>query len=135
MLDSLGLCVFGFAPRGVMPIHTLIECVRAVTGWNASLYELMKAAERSSILARAFNSREGISPRDDRIPGRIFDPKPNGPQAGERIFSREEFQQAVDFYYTIVGCDPKTGRPFPGKMAELDLEWAEARMTSAPGKD
>jgi aldehyde:ferredoxin oxidoreductase len=113
MLDSLGLCVFGFAPRGVMPLGTLEECIRAVTGWNASLYDLMKAAERSSILARAFNSREGFSTRDDRIPGRLFDPKPDGPRAGERIFSPEEFQRAVDFYYAIVGCDPTPGGRCP----------------------
>ncbi len=132
MLDSLGLCVFGFAPRGVMPIHTLVECIRAVTGWNASLFDLMKAAERSSMLARAFNSREGVSTRDDRLPGRLFDPKPNGPQAGERIFSREDFQRAVDLYYTIVGCDPRTGRPLTGKMTELDLEWVEALINHEP---
>jgi len=132
MLDSLGLCVFGFAPRGVMPLATLVDCVRAVTGWNASLFDLMKAAERTSILARAFNSREGFSIRDDRIPGRLFDPKPNGPQAGERIFSREEFQRAVETYYTIVGCDPQTGRPLAGKLMELDLEWVEALIGPPP---
>lgn len=132
MLDSLGLCVFGFAPRGVMPLATLVDCVRAVTGWNASLFDLMKAAERTSILARAFNSREGFSIRDDRIPGRLFDPKPNGPRAGERIFSREEFQGAVEAYYTIVGCDPQTGRPLPGKLMELDLEWVEALLSLPP---
>jgi aldehyde:ferredoxin oxidoreductase len=132
MLDSLGLCVFGFAPRGVMPLGTLEACIRAVTGWNASLYDLMKAAERSSILARAFNSREGFSTRDDRIPGRLFDPKPDGPRAGERIFSPEEFQRAVDFYYAIVGCDPHTGRPLPGKLAELDLEWVDALLRPTP---
>lgn len=131
MLDSLGLCVFGFAPRGVMPIETLEACIRAVTGWNASLYDLMKAAERSSILARAFNSREGFSIRDDRIPGRLFDPKPNGPRAGERVFSPEEFQKAVELYYTIVGCDPQTGRPLPGKLTELDLEWVAPLLRPA----
>jgi aldehyde:ferredoxin oxidoreductase len=125
MLDSLGLCVFGFAPRGVMPLDTLTACIRAATGWNVSLHDLMQAAERSSMLARAFNSREGFSIRDDRLPGRLFDPKPNGPNAGARIFSEDEFKAALETYYAIIGCDPRSGRPMPGKLLEMNLEWVE----------
>jgi len=93
---------------------------------------LMRAAERSSALARAFNSREGFSIKDDRIPARLYDPKPNGPQAGNRIFTQEEFQRAIENYYAIIGCDPQSGRPLPGKLMELDLEWVEALMGTAP---
>jgi aldehyde:ferredoxin oxidoreductase len=124
-LDSLGLCVFGFAPRGVMPLDTLVGCIKAATGWDVSLHDLMLAAERSSMLARAFNSREGFSIKDDRLPARLFDPKPDGPGAGSRVFSAEEFQAAVEKYYAIVGCNPQTGRPSPGKLLEMNLEWVE----------
>ena len=61
MMDALGLCVFGFAPRGVMPLDLMVQCLNAVTGWNTNLFELMKAAERGTILARAFNSLEGFT--------------------------------------------------------------------------
>ncbi len=135
MLDSLGLCVFGFAPRGVMPIPTLVECIRAVTGWETSLLDLMQSAERGSLLARAFNVREGFTPRDDRLPGRIFDPKPNGPGAGKQIFSREEFAKALQTYYAIAGVDPATGRPTDAKLFEAGLEWVAellARDSEAP---
>jgi aldehyde:ferredoxin oxidoreductase len=125
MLDSLGLCVFGFAPRGVMPLDTMTACIRAATGWNLSLHDLMKAAERSSLLARAFNSREGFSIKDDRLPARLFDPKPNGPNAGARIFSEEEFKAALEKYYAIIGCDPRSNRPSPGKLLEMNLEWVD----------
>jgi len=130
VLDSLGLCVFGFAPRGVMPLDTLVACIRAVTGWEVSLYDLMQAAERSSILARAFNSREGFSIKDDRLPARLYDPKPNGPGAGTRIFSEEEFNAAIAKYYAIIGCDPQTGRPSPGKLLEMNLEWVEELLAN-----
>jgi aldehyde:ferredoxin oxidoreductase len=132
MLDSLGLCVFGFAPRGVMPLDTMTACIRAATGWNVSLHDLMKAAERSSMLARAFNSREGFSIQDDRLPGRLYDPKPNGPNAGTRIFSEEEFQSALEKYYAIIGCDPRSGRPSPGKLLEMNLEWVEELLAPTP---
>jgi aldehyde:ferredoxin oxidoreductase len=130
MLDCLGLCVFGFAPRGTMPLETLVACIKAATGWEASLHDLMGAAERSSMLARAFNSREGFTIKDDRLPGRLFDPKPNGPGAGTRIFSEEEFNAALEKYYAIIGCDPRTGRPSKGKLLEMNLEWVEKLLPS-----
>ena len=125
MMDGLGLCVFGFAPRGVMPLDQMVQCVNAVTGWNASLFELMKAAERATMIARAFNSREGFTIKDDRMPGRLFDPKPDGPNAGEKILDPEEFARGVELFHKIIGCDPETGRPHPGKLLELGLEWVE----------
>jgi len=130
MLDSLGLCVFGFAPRGVMPLDTMVACIKAATGWEVSLHDLMASAERSSMLARAFNSREGFSIKDDRLPGRLFEPKPNGPNAGTRIFSEEEFNAALEKYYAIIGCDPQTGRPSKGKLLEMNLEWVEELLAS-----
>jgi aldehyde:ferredoxin oxidoreductase len=130
MLDSLGLCVFGFAPRGVMPLETMVACIKAATGWEVSLHDLMASAERSSMLARAFNSREGFSIKDDRLPGRLFDPKPNGPNAGARIFSEEEFNAALETYYAVIACDPQTGRPSTGKLLEMNLEWVEALLAS-----
>jgi len=125
MMDALGLCVFGFAPRGPMPLETMVKCLNAVTGWNTSLYELMLAGERGTAMARAFNSREGFSIKDDRLPRRFFEPIPDGPNAGKTSFTEKEFNDAVNLFYEITGCDPKTGRPSRGKLVELDLEWVD----------
>jgi aldehyde:ferredoxin oxidoreductase len=125
MQDALGLCVFGYAPRGVMPLDKMVQCLNAVTGWNASLYELMKAAERGTMMAHAFNSREGFTIKDDRLPKRLFDPKPDGPNAGKKIFEEKDFNQAIEWLYEIMGVDPQTGRPHKGKLIELGLEWVE----------
>ncbi|UCD70858.1 MAG: aldehyde ferredoxin oxidoreductase family protein [Syntrophobacterales bacterium] len=124
MQDALGLCVFGFAPRGVMPLELMVRCLNAITGWNSSLFELMKAAERATMLARAFNSREGFTIRDDTLPQRLFDPKPDGPEAGKAIFERGDFEKAIELFYEVIGCDPETGRPHRSKFMELDLQWA-----------
>jgi aldehyde:ferredoxin oxidoreductase len=128
MMDALGLCVFGFAPRGAMPLDTLVESINAVTGWNTSLYELLRGAERGSMLSRAFNSREGFSIKDDRLPARLFDPKPDGPDAGQKIFEEEDFYNAIALYYEMINCDPETGRPARGKLMELGLEWVEEML-------
>jgi len=109
-------------------MDTMVACIKAVTGWEASLEGLMQSAERATTLARAFNSREGFSIKDDRLPGRLYDPKPNGPGAGQRIFTREAFEEALRSYYAIVECDPQTGRPSPGKFARMGLEWAQALL-------
>lgn len=124
-MDALGLCLFGYAPRGVMTLDVMVQSINAVTGWNASLFELMKAGERGSMIARAFNSREGFSIKDDRLPERLFDPKPDGPNAGSKIFSKEDFNEAVRLFYEMIGCDAATGRPHRGKLMELGLEWVE----------
>ncbi|MEW6670423.1 MAG: aldehyde ferredoxin oxidoreductase family protein [Thermodesulfobacteriota bacterium] len=131
MMDALGLCLFGYAPRGTMPLETMVKSVQAVTGWNASLYELMQAGERGNLLARAFNVREGFSLKDDRLPLRLFEPKPSGPEAGRQIFKAEDFNEAVRLFYEIIGCDPKTGRPSRGKLMEMDLEWVEEILAAS----
>jgi aldehyde:ferredoxin oxidoreductase len=125
MQDALGLCVFGYAPRGVMPLDKMVQCLNAITGWNASLYELMKAAERGTLMAHAFNSREGFTIKDDRLPKRLFDPKPDGPNAGKKIFEEQDFNQAIEWLYEMMGIDPQTGRPHKGKLIELGLDWVE----------
>jgi len=128
-LDALGLCVFGYAPRGVMPIDTMVKCVSAVTGWETDLFELMRSGERGTLIARAFNSREGFTIKDDRLPKRIFDPKPDGPRSGEHIFSETDFNEAIRLYYEMIGCDPDTGRPRRGKLLELGLDWVDELLS------
>jgi aldehyde:ferredoxin oxidoreductase len=108
-----------------MTLDLMVRCLNAITGWNASLFELMKAAERGTMMAKAFNSREGFSIKDDVLPRRLFDPKPDGPESGKRIFAQEDFEKAIELLYEIMGCDPETGRPHRGKLMELGLQWVD----------
>jgi aldehyde:ferredoxin oxidoreductase len=62
------------------------------------------------------------------LPQRLFDPKPDGANAGKRIFKEEDFNEAIRLYYDMIGCDPETGRPHRGKLLELGLEWIEASL-------
>jgi aldehyde:ferredoxin oxidoreductase len=126
--DALGLCVFGYAPRGVMPLEKMVRCLSAITGWNTSLFELLKAGERGTMMARAFNSREGFTIKDDRLPRRLYDPKPDGPNAGKKIFEERDFDDAIRLFYDVTGVDPETGRPRKGRLVELGLEWVEELM-------
>ncbi len=126
MMDALGLCVFGYAPRGVIPLEVMIESLNAITGWDTRMDEMLSAADRGSMLARAFNSREGFSIKDDCLPKRLFKPKPDGPDAGKQIFKEEDFKQAIALYYEMIQCDPHTGKPNHEKMKLLGLDWVAA---------
>ena len=41
--------------------------MRAITGWDNSLFEILPASERSMVMSRLFNVREGLEAADDRV--------------------------------------------------------------------
>jgi len=79
--------------------------------------------ERAKALARAFNCREGFTPKDDRLPQRLHEAFTDGPLKGVRI-DPETFQRALRLYHQMEGWDPETGWPTFAKLAELGIEWA-----------
>ncbi len=124
MYNSVGLCVLtgGFF-GGPVSLNTVPEYVSAVTGWDTSLWELLKVGERHSAMARIFNLREGFSSKDDGLPGRLFEPLEGGALKGRRI-DPQEFEKALETYYEMMGWD-ENGIPLDSKLEELDLGWAK----------
>jgi aldehyde:ferredoxin oxidoreductase len=123
-LDALGLCQFVWGPSWQLygPSET-VELVRAGTGWDATMQELLQMGERKINLMRAFNVREGMGKADDVLPKKLFQPlEGKGPTAGVALTS-EEFEHARATYYRLAGWDPTTGNPTPEKLADLGLEW------------
>lgn len=122
LYDMLDLCIYSAAPGGTWTISKIVELVRAGTGWETSMWELMKAGERGINLARCFNAREGFTSEDDCLPQRFFRPFEVGPLKGEGI-SKEKFKKALISYYQMMGWNPDTGVPTKSKIEELDIEW------------
>jgi aldehyde:ferredoxin oxidoreductase len=122
LLDCLCVCKFMFTthPAGIFKTNHLVEIVNAATGWDANLSELMIGAERSVNMARIFNLREAFTDIDDWLPERFFEPLKAGPREGAKI-SKNGLKKAIEFYYTMMGWDEKTGVPTPAKLAELGL--------------
>jgi aldehyde:ferredoxin oxidoreductase len=81
----------------------------------------MKASERSLVLSRMFNIREGFGRDDDKVIRRWYEKMPAGPLAGREIDERE-LRKAIDLYYEMSGWD-KNGVPTRGKLVDLELEW------------
>ncbi|MHB1162847.1 MAG: aldehyde ferredoxin oxidoreductase C-terminal domain-containing protein, partial [Chloroflexota bacterium] len=128
---AAGVCNFGYAPRVSVPFEKFVEMAQAVTGWDTSPVEISKVGERVTNMSHAFNIREGIGRKDDRLPERFFEPLPDGRLEGTAI-SREQLEDAITLLYQMKGWDPATGIPTRGKLAELDLDWV-ADLLQASG--
>jgi len=132
LLDCLGGCKFVFQPHGagVLTPHDLVEMVNAATGWETSLWSLMKASERALNVARAFNVREGFTPSDDTLPERLFEEIQFGRSKGAKM-DKEQFQRALRLYYEMMGWDRGTGVPTTAKLHELDLGWVDQQINAS----
>ncbi|MEW6333201.1 MAG: aldehyde ferredoxin oxidoreductase C-terminal domain-containing protein, partial [Thermodesulfobacteriota bacterium] len=122
LYNSLGVCNFAAGPYSAFRLPLLVEAVEAITGWNTSLYELMEVGERMTTMARAFNIREGLSAKDDRLPERLYEALEKGTSREKRIH-REDFAKAIGLYYEAMGWNGKTGAPTDGRLSFLGLEW------------
>ncbi|MFQ6101165.1 MAG: aldehyde ferredoxin oxidoreductase family protein [Anaerolineae bacterium] len=121
-IDSACLCKFVFG--GSFQLYgpsQLVEAVRAVTGWNVSLWELMKVGERQLNLLRAFNAREGVGAEADTVPPKLLIPLQGGASDGVAV-AAEEVEAAKALYYRMAGWD-ENGRPTRAKLEELALSW------------
>ncbi len=120
--DVLDWCIFTTVPEfRAISLNQLVEVVRSVTGWRTSLFELLKAGERAVTMARAFNCREGLAAKDDRIPERFYEPMRGGTLQGHFI-DREQFSAAIKLYYGMMGWD-QHGVPTRAKLEELGVGW------------
>jgi aldehyde:ferredoxin oxidoreductase len=124
MLDSVELCQFVYGPAWTLygPAET-VEMIRAVTGWDITVEELMAVGERRLNLFRAFNAREGLDRKADKLPKKFFKQlQGDGPTAGIAL-THEEIDSAIDEYYRLAGWTDN-GIPTLQTMERLDIAWA-----------
>jgi aldehyde:ferredoxin oxidoreductase len=107
--------------------HQLTELVNGATGWNTSVWEIMKVGERALALARLFNAREGFTAKDDYLPERLYKGVSKGPLKDKGI-DKKAMQQAIQTYYEMSGWDPEGAVPTAAKLHELDLSWAVGEL-------
>ncbi len=124
MMDTLTLCQFVYGPTWCLygPKDTA-EMVRAITGWDVSVDELMSVGMRRLNLLRTFNAREGFTRQDDQLPKKFFKPLAGtGPTAGESV-THEEMEAGLDEYYRLAGFT-NDGIPTRETLNALNIEWA-----------
>jgi aldehyde:ferredoxin oxidoreductase len=122
ILNPSGLCVFnGFV---IMPgpenDKRMVGFLNAVTGWDYTLDELLRAAERIANLRHAFNLREGINelkwPVHQRIVGKP--PQTTGPLAGVT----SDIEAQVYWCLGALDWDRVTTKPSKAKLLSLGLD-------------
>jgi len=124
-LDSADLCQFVWGPAWTLyGPQEAVDFVKLVTGWaDFDLDELMEVGERRLNMLRAFNAREGIDRKADKLPKKFFKAlQGEGPTAGVAL-TREELHTAQDQYYEMAGWDKASGNPTSETMQRLELDW------------
>jgi aldehyde:ferredoxin oxidoreductase len=113
--DSLVFCHFiPFSYR------QMAELTSAVTGWDTSVMEQFRIAERILTMCRLFNVREGFTAADDKLPARFFEPTKGG-ALSEKSLDFEEMEKAKRYYYFLMGWD-ESGVPVNEKLEELGID-------------
>ena len=113
--DCLLLC--HFLPYSFSQI---VHLVTAVTGWDTTVMEQIRVAERVLTLCRLFNLKAGLTAKDDKLPERFFQPTPDG-ALKDKALNPEEMEAAKRYYYDLMGWD-ENGVPKAGKLEELGIE-------------
>jgi aldehyde:ferredoxin oxidoreductase len=124
-LDTADLCQFVWGPSWTLfGTQETVDAVKAVTGWaDFDVDELMEIGERRLNMLRAFNAREGIDRKNDRLPAKFFKPLAGtGPTKGVAL-DPAVIEGALDEYYRLAGWDTQTGNPTPETLARLGLDW------------
>jgi aldehyde:ferredoxin oxidoreductase len=116
-MNSVGCCIFLPWSRDQ---HA--EILRALTGWETNLWEMLRWGERGVTMARVFNMREGMTRADDVLPPRLRTPHASR-TLNEKPVDPEDLDEAVGLFYGMMGWDPQTGAPTEAKLHDLDIAW------------
>jgi len=123
VINSLGVCFFVtiWEESDLLDEEDFSGLVRAATGWDIEVSELMEVGERVHTLERLFNTlHAGFDRKDDYPPERFFrEPIQSGPFTGE-VMRREEFDQMLDENFEIHGWS-KRGLPRIETIKKLGL--------------
>jgi aldehyde:ferredoxin oxidoreductase len=112
----------------------ILGFMRAITGWDRSMDELLKVGERVANMRHVFNIREGINPLEREVHSRIIGSPPlaAGPHANVTVDIKAEI------YWNLgaLDWDRATTKPSKKKLLELGLDdvardlWEEPASSS-----
>lgn len=122
--NSMGTCLFVY----LSPLPSDLFCsspfaapmMKAVTGWDRSYEELIKAGERIANMRHVFTLREAGNPKERFIHGRVTGnpPQTDGPLAGVTCPEEEE----TIWNLGALDWDRITTKPSRKKLLELGLD-------------
>jgi aldehyde:ferredoxin oxidoreductase len=113
--NSSVLCQFMI--WGGFGLGDMVEVLNAVTDWDMSVEEVMKAGDRIFTTQRLLNNSWGVRAGDDRLPERFFQPSEEGPRVGK---FPKGFDDELVRLYSLRGWTAE-GIPSDDKIAELEI--------------
>jgi aldehyde:ferredoxin oxidoreductase len=130
-MDSLNVCQFLYGPAWQLySMGQLRDALRAVTGWDVTVDELLRVGERRLNMMRAFNALAGFDRDDDVLPKKLTQPLKGGATDGSFV-TVDEVEKAKDLYYELAGWDIATGTPKREKLEELGLGWVADQLSGS----
>jgi hypothetical protein len=122
LLDTLELCQFVWGPAWTLyGPREIVSLVRAVTGWDVTLDELIQVGERRLNLLRVFNAREGFTRKEDGLPKKFFRTLEGTGPTAQTALDPVEFEAALACITIWAGLEM-------GSSSRLDawarLSWA-----------
>ncbi len=116
-IDSLGVCHFCLRAY----LRDIVAALNAVTGWDATVDEMMAMGRKVVHLLRVFNLRHGISPELDLPAPRYYSTPVDGAAQGVAI--APHWPHIRETYYRKMGWDAQ-GRPTPETLRQYGLDQA-----------
>lgn len=117
LYNCLTLCKF-MVNAGGLTLSEISNAMQTITGWELTPRELFTCGERSYMLQRLINVRDGIRRRDDVLPPKLGIPALVGGRAGKTPYPDHE--RILSDYYQLRGLDAN-GLPTAAKLRELDM--------------
>ena len=96
------------------------EFMNAITGWDRSMDELLKAGERIANMRHVFNLREGINPLEREVHPRIIGNPPL--EAGPHAHVTVDIKAEVYWNLGALDWERATTKPSKKKLLELGLD-------------
>lgn len=115
LLNSLAICDF-MIDGAEMPFQAALDIFNAVTGWDFTIEDFMKAGARIFTAQRLINLRDGFDGKTDTLPKVMFEPAKEGFRAGQV----PNFERYLKEYYAMRGWD-ENGYVTKEALEELDL--------------
>jgi aldehyde:ferredoxin oxidoreductase len=119
LVNATGWCMFSDLVGG-NTVGYITGFMKAVTGWDRSEEEMLKAGERISNMRHVFNLREGINPIKYKVHPRIIGrpPQDRGPLAG----ASADIEAQVYWGLGALDWSRVTAKPSKKKLLELGLD-------------
>ena len=118
LIDGIGMCLYA-QTMGTGTVK-VVDMINAASGWDLTGDDYMEMGKRIQTMRQMFNIKQGIDPRQVKLPKRMLGMPPleQGPLKGKQLKNREKFKSC---YWRLIGWDEETGVPLESSIEQLGI--------------